>query len=180
MVYVFLANGFEEIEALTPVDVLRRGGVEVVTVGIGGKIITGSHKLSVAADIEDRELLDFDGTEAVVLPGGMPGTLNLEKSPLVQKAIAYCAENDRYIGAICAAPSVLGHAGLLKGKKAVCFPSFEGELTGAEIYDDYVCRDGKIITAKGMGVSLEFGLELLRAVRNESVSEKVRTSVQCR
>ena len=180
MVYVFLANGFEEIEALTPVDVLRRGGVEVVTVGIGAKIVMSSHNIAVAADIEDRELLDFDGTEAVVLPGGMPGTLNLEKSPLVKKAIAYCAENDKYIGAICAAPSVLGHAGLLKGKKAVCFPSFEGELTGAEIYDDYVCRDGKIITAKGMGVSLEFGLELLRAVRNESVSEKVRTSVQCR
>ena len=180
MVYVFLANGFEEIEALTPVDVLRRGGVEVVTVGIGAKIVMSSHNIAVAADIEDRELLDLDGTEAVVLPGGMPGTLNLEKSPLVQKAIAYCAENDKYIGAICAAPSVLGHAGLLKGKKAVCFPSFEGELTGAEIYDDYVCRDGKIITAKGMGVSLEFGLELLRAVRNESVSEKVRTSVQCR
>lgn len=180
MIYVFLANGFEEIEALTPIDVLRRGGVQVVTVGIGGKIITGSHKITVAADIEDKELAGFEGAEAVVLPGGMPGTLNLEKSPLVQQAVAYCAENDKFIGAICAAPSILGHAGLLKGKKAVCYPSFEGELEGAVIPDDFVCRDGKIITAKGMGVSLEFGLELLKAVRDEAASEKVRTSVQCR
>ncbi len=180
MVYVFLANGFEEIEALTPVDVLRRGGVDVVTVGVGGKAVMGSHKIAVAADIEDKELVSFEGVEAVVLPGGMPGTLNLEKSSAVQDAIAYCAKNDKFIGAICAAPMVLGHAGLLRGKKAICYPSFEGELTGAEIYDDFVCRDGKIITAQGMGVSLEFGLELLKAVRDEAVSEKVRNSLQCR
>lgn len=180
MVYVFLANGFEEIEALTPVDVLRRGGVDVVTVGVGGKAIMGSHKIAVAADIEDKELTDFEGVEAVVLPGGMPGTLNLEKCSTVQAAVAYCKENDRFIGAICAAPMILGHAGVLKGKKAICYPSFEGELVGAELSDDFVCRDGKVITAKGMGVSLEFGLELLKAVRNDAVSEKVRNSLQCR
>ncbi len=180
MVYVFLANGFEEIEALTPVDVLRRGGVEVVTVGIGTKTVVGSHNIIVQADITDSELTNFSGAEAVVLPGGMPGTLNLDASGTVQKAIRYCDEKGIVIGAICAAPSVLGRAGMLRNKKAVCFPSFESELKGYIPTDDYVCRDGHIITARGMGVSLEFGLMLLSAVRNTAVSDKVKTSVQCR
>ncbi len=180
MVYVFLANGFEEIEALTPVDVLRRGGVEVVTVGVGSKTIIGSHNIAVEADIIDSQLTDLDGTEAIVLPGGMPGTLNLEACQTVQEAIRYCDEKGIMIGAICAAPSILGHAGLLMNRHAVCFPSFERELTGYLPTDEYVCRDGHIITAKGMGVSLDFGLALLAAVRNSSVSDKVRTSVQCR
>ena len=180
MIYVFLANGMEEIEALTPVDVLRRGGAEVVTVGIGGKTVTSSHHITVNADIAEDELTDFSGTEAIVLPGGMPGTLNLEASETVQKAIAYCAGKGLIIGAICAAPSILGHAGLLQNKKAVCFPSFEGELKGAVLSEEYVCRDGNIITAKGMGVSLDFGLELLAAVKDREVSQKVRNAVQCR
>ena len=180
MVYIFLANGMEEIEALTPVDVLRRGGVEVTTVGIGGKNIVSSHKIPVTADIADSELTDFSRTEAIVLPGGMPGTLNLEANATVQKMIAYCAENGLVIGAICAAPSILGHAGLLQNKKAVCFPSFETELKGYIPTDEFVCRDENIITAKGMGVSLDFGLELLAAVRDRAVSDKVRNAVQCR
>lgn len=180
MVYVFLANGFEEIEALTPVDVLRRGGVEVVTVGVGGKTIVGSHNIVVQADIIDSQLTDFNGVEAVVLPGGMPGTLNLEACKTVQQAIRYCDEKKIIIGAICAAPSILGHAGILMNKKAVCFPSFESELKGYLPTEEYVCRDGHIITAKGMGVSLDFGLTLLAAVRSSSISDKVRTAVQCR
>ena len=180
MVYVFLANGFEEIEALTPVDVLRRGGVEVVTVGVGGKTIVGSHNIVVQADIIDSQLTDFNGVEAVVLPGGMPGTLNLEACKTVQQAIRYCDEKKIIIGAICAAPSILGHAGILMNKKAVCFPSFESELKGYLPTEEYVCRDGHIITAKGMGVSLDFGLTLLAAVRSSDISDKVRTAVQCR
>lgn len=180
MVYVFLANGFEEIEALTPVDVLRRGGVEVVTVGVGSKTIVGSHNIIVEADIIDSQLTGFEGTEAVVLPGGMPGTLNLEACRIVQQAIRYCDEKGIIIGAICAAPSILGHAGILMNRKAVCFPSFESELKGYLPTDEYVCRDGHIITAKGMGVSLDFGLALLAAVRSSTISDKVRTAVQCR
>lgn len=180
MVYVFLANGFEEIEALTPVDVLRRGGVEVVTVGVGGKTIVGSHNIVVQADIIDSQLTDFNGVEAVVLPGGMPGTLNLEACKTVQQAIRYCDEKKIIIGAICAAPSILGHVGILMNKKAVCFPSFESELKGYLPTEEYVCRDGHIITAKGMGVSLDFGLTLLAAVRSSAISDKVRTAVQCR
>lgn len=180
MVYVFLANGFEEIEALTPVDVLRRGGAEVITVGVGGKTITGSHGIIVDADITDSDIRNFTGAEAVILPGGMPGTKNLEACSTVQNAVAYCTKEGALIGAICAAPSILGHAGVLKGKKAVCFPGFEGELEGYVPVDDMVCRDGNIITAKGMGVSLEFGLELLSALRGAQAAEKVRTSIQCR
>ena len=180
MVYVFLADGFEEIEALTPVDILRRGKVNVVTVGVGGRTVTSSHNITVTADIADSELSDFDGTEGVILPGGMPGTLNLEKCPTVVNAVRYCAEKGLLVSAICAAPSILGHSGLLKGKKAVCFPSFESELEGYIECDDYVCRDGNIITAKGMGVSVDFGLEILSYLKGKDVSGKIRGSIQCR
>lgn len=180
MVYLFLAEGFEEIEALTPVDILRRGKVDVVTVGVGGKTIKGSHGITVEADISDSELMNFEGTEAVILPGGMPGTLNLEKCSKVREAVIYCAENDLVLGAICAAPSVLGHLGVLKGKKAVCYPSFEKELIGAMPCDDFVCRDGSVITAKGMGVSVDFGLALLEALKGGQTAAHVKTSIQCR
>ena len=180
MVLVFLANGFEEIEALTPVDILRRGGVELMTVGVGGQTIRGSHGIYVAADTEDKALGDLTDVEAVILPGGMPGTLNLEKSNTVINAVKYCAENGLLLGAICAAPSILGHLGLLEGKKAVCYPSFEKELIGAVESDEYVCRDGQVITAKGMGVSVDFGLELLSALRGKETADKVKASIQCR
>ena len=180
MIYVFLADGFEEIEALTPVDILRRGGVNVVTVGVGGKTVTSSHKITVAADIADSELTELEGAEGVILPGGMPGTLNLEKCPTVINAVKYCAENGLLISAICAAPSILGHLGFLKGKKAVCFPSFESELEGYKACDEFVCRDGNIITAKGMGVSVDFGLEILSYLKGKDVSGKIRGSIQCR
>ena len=174
-----LADGFEEVEALAPVDMLRRAGVNVLTVGVTGEAVRGSHGIVVAADITAKEM-DMAGAEMIVLPGGMPGTLNLEANATVQKAIRYCAENGLLIGAICAAPSILGHAGLLENRHAVCFPSFELELKGSIATDDFVCRDGNIITAKGMGVSLEFALKLLEALKGPETAEKVRTSLQCR
>jgi len=180
MVYLFLADGFEEIEALTPVDVLRRGKIEVTTVGVGKTSVKGSHGITVQADISDDRLTGFDDAEAVVLPGGMPGTRNLAACDKVQEAIKYCAANDILLGAICAAPSVLGNAGVLEGKRAVCFPGFEGELKGAVQGEDGVCRDGNIITAKGMGVSLDFALELLAALRGRDEADRVRKSLQCR
>ena len=115
MVYVFLANGFEECEALAPVDILRRGGIKVSTVGVGGSEITGAHGIRVCCDTGENEIKESD-MQAVILPGGMPGTINLEKSAAVQNALDYAAERGLIIGAICAAPSVLGHKGLLKGK----------------------------------------------------------------
>lgn len=180
MIYVFLANGFEEIEALTPVDILRRGGVEVITVGIGGKEITGSHHITVTTDISDAELKLFDGIEGVVLPGGMPGTRNLEKSKTVINAVTYCFERNLVVGAICAAPSILGHMGILKGKKATAFPGFERDLFEAELDTEYVSRDGNIVTARGMGVSTEFALTLLAMLKDQETADKVKASIQCK
>lgn len=160
MIYVFLANGFEELEALAPVDILRRGGCEVKTVGVGGKTVCGAHKIPVVCDITEEEAAT-DGLEGIILPGGMPGALNLEKSECVCRFIDFAAENGLYIGAICAAPSILGHKGLLKGKKATCFPGFEKELDGAELSDAPVVTDGEITTACGAGAAFDFGFRLL-------------------
>lgn len=178
MVYLFLADGFEEIEALCPVDVMRRAGIEVTTVGIGKKEITGAHGIVVTADKCDCEVLpDADSIEAVILPGGMPGADNLDKSPTVDAFLKAAKEKDAYIAAICAAPFVLGKRGYLSGKKAVCYPGFEEFLEGAEVLTDGVLSDGKIITSRGMGMALPFALELVSALRSADVSEKIRKGI---
>lgn len=177
MIYVFLANGFEEIEALAPVDILRRAELEVKTVGVGGKTVTGSHGIPVTADIEEKDVTT-DDMEMMILPGGMPGTLNLEKSPIVTACAEYCARNGIYLSAICAAPSILGHLGILKGKEAICFPGFEGELKGAVLSEKPVCVDGTVITAKGMGVATQFGLTLAGLIAGKDAADKIRASIQ--
>ena len=177
MIYVFLANGFEEVEALAPVDILRRAELEVKTVGVGGKTVTGSHGITVTADIEEKDVTT-DDMEMMILPGGMPGTLNLERSPIVTVCAEYCVRNDVYLAAICAAPSILGHMGLLKDREAICFPGFEGELRGAKISNKPVCVDGKIITAKGMGVATEFGLTLAALMAGQHEADHIRASIQ--
>lgn len=179
MVYVFLADGFEEIEALAPIDILRRSGVEVLTVGVGGERITSSHKVGFVTDITDSEITLDGELEMIVLPGGMPGTINLEDNENVQRAIDFCVENERYIGAICAAPSILGRKDLLDGKEAICFPGFESELYGAKLSDKSVVRDGKIITAKGAGVAVKFGLALAALLTSQEQAEKLAASMQC-
>ena len=180
MVYVFLADGFEETEALAPVDILRRCEVEVKTVGVGGKEITGSHGITVIADMTESEITT-DDCEAVILPGGMPGTLNLEKSPIVKACVKYCADNDLPVCAICAAPSILGHMGVLKGRRATCFPGFESELDGAAIVqDELAVTDGKIITGKGAGAAIEFGLAVATLLAGSEISNKTRAALQCK
>ncbi len=176
MVYLFLANGFEEIEALCPLDLLRRAGVEVTTVGVGGEMIRGSHGITVQADMPDTMFADAD-PEMLILPGGMPGSKNLDASRAVDSALRVAARKDAYIAAICAAPFVLGKRGLLQGKEAICYPGFENELAGATISEKKVVRDGRIITAAGMGVALEFGLALVAALKGEEVAEAVRRAV---
>lgn len=176
MIYMFLATGFEEVEAICPLDLLRRAGVEVTTVGIGGELITGAHGITVQADISDAMFRDSK-PDMIILPGGMPGARNLDASPVVDAALKDAANNDAYLCAICAAPMVLGKRGLLKGKRAICYPSFEKFLDGAILSDRRVVRDGKVITAAGMGVATQFGLELVTALKGNVVSETIRSSI---
>ncbi len=178
MIYVFLAEGFEEIEALAPVDLLRRAGLSVKTVGVGAKTVVGSHGIPVTADLTESEILLDETAEAVILPGGMPGTRNLEANETVQRALEFAAENEKLICAICAAPSVLGHKGLLNGRNAICFPGFESDLYGAFLSEKAVCRDGNIITAKGMGVAVEFGLAVVEALTDAVTAQDIRESIQ--
>ena len=178
MVYCFLADGFEELEAIAPIDMLRRAGVEVITVGVTGKNVIGSHGITVVADITADEVVFSNSIDAVILPGGMPGTLNLENNETVQRMIDFAAENGKYLCAICAAPSVLGHKNLLTGKKATAFPGFEKDLYGAEIAEEYVCRDGKFITSRGAGVAVKFGLEIVCALTGEEKSREIEKTIQ--
>lgn len=179
MVAVFLATGFEEIEALAPVDILRRAGVEVCIVGVGEKTIIGAHGITVLCDFTDHEVL-FDKVEMMVLPGGMPGAANLEACPTVQKLLEHCSKHQKWIAAICAAPFVLGHKGLLKGKSATCYPGFEKELTDAVCTGLSVECDGNVITGKGPGAALEFAFALAGALKGDSVAQKLRGDMQCR
>ena len=176
MIYMFLAEGFEEVEALAPLDLLRRAGLSVKTVGVGTKTVTGAHGISVVADLADTEYAD-DAPEMIFLPGGMPGTLNLAASEVVQNAIATAVRTNAYLAAICAAPSILGDLGLLRGKEAICYPGFEDRLVGATLSKKRVVRDGKILTAAGMGVAVEFGLAIVEELLGKDKAETLRRGV---
>lgn len=177
MIYVFLADGFEETEAVAPIDMLRRAKLEVKTVGIGTAQPTSSHGISVAADITESDVVLDDKLEMIVLPGGMPGTLNLEASETVQKAISYCVKNDIPIGAICAAPSILGKLGLLSGRDAVCYPGYEKYLDGAKVLNTLCITDGRFTTACGAGAAVPFGLELVRVLCGAEKAEALRSAI---
>ena len=173
MIYVFLAEGFEEIEALAPLDLMRRAGLAVTTVGVGGLFVTGAHGITVKSDMEDRDYAD-NAPDMIFLPGGMPGTLNLGASPVVQAAIRSATQTGAYLAAICAAPSILGDLGLLQGKEATCYPGFEDRLTGATLSDRRVVRDGNVITAAGMGVAMEMGFCLIELLCGTAKAEELR------
>ena len=177
MIYVYLAEGFEETEAITPIDLLRRAGKNVVTVGVGDNIVKGSHGIPVITDTIVQEAPLSDELEMIVLPGGMPGTLNLEKNEYVRRAIEYCHENNRVIGAICAAPSILGHMNILQGRKAVCYTGFEKELYGAEIADGTVSVDGNIVTSRGAGTAMDFALALVEKAVSKEESQRQASAV---
>ena len=178
MVYCFLADGFEKVEAIAPIDMLRRAGVEVKTVGVTGDVIDGRHGIKVIPDVLIGDIILDDNLEAVILPGGLPGATNLEDSDAVQKAIDFAVDNDKYVCAICAAPQILGHKGLLEGKEAIAYPGFESELKGAVISDEYVVLDGKFITAKGAGVATEFGLKIVSVLKNKELADEIGKAIQ--
>ncbi len=178
MVYVFLADGFEEIEALTPVDILRRAGERVVTVGVTGKTVTGSHGIAVEADCLIGDIGEGDECEMIVLPGGMPGAANLDASPEVEKILLSAAERDAYIAAICASPMILGKRGLLSGRDATCYPGFEKYLEGAKYYEASVVVDGNFVTSDGMGSALDFALQLVALLKGDDASEALAEAVR--
>lgn len=176
MIYMFLANGFEEVEALCPLDLLRRAGLAVTTVGVGGDMILGSHGIAVQADIPDTLYRDSK-PEMIILPGGMPGTRHLDEAKSVDAALRAAEACGAYLAAICAAPMVLGKRGYLEGREATCFPGFEEHLLGATLSEKRVVRDGRIVTAAGMGVALEFGLALVALLKGEDAADALRRAV---
>lgn len=176
MIYMFLAEGFEEVEALAPLDLMRRAGLSVRTVGVGSKSVMGAHGISVLADLTDAEYAD-NAPELIFLPGGMPGTLNLAASEVVRSAIETAHKTNAYLAAICAAPSILGDMGLLRGKNAICYPGFEDRLVGATISKHRVVCDGKILTAAGMGVAVEFGLTIVAELLGKEKAIELRHTV---
>ena len=172
-VLVVLAEGFEEIEAVTPIDVLRRAGLEVTTAGVSQRDVTGAHGIQVKADLV---LGEFKGTpDAVVLPGGMPGAKNLSESPELARLLAKMNQEGKLIGAICAAPAlVLSKIGLLDGRKATCYPSFEKNFSSKTTFSEArVVRDGHVITSRGPGSALEFALELVKELVGPKEAEKL-------
>lgn len=173
MVYLLLADGFEETEALVPLDLLRRGGCEVKTVGITGKTVTGSHGIRVEADCLPEEAVE--AIDALIFPGGMPGAKNLDESAAAKALLTRALQEKSVIGAICAAPAVvLGQHGLLRGERAVCFPGFEPLMAGASLSEERVVTSGVYTTAVGMGAAYEFGLALLARLAGEKRAEEIR------
>lgn len=171
---IFMADSCEEIEGLTVVDIMRRAKQEIVMISITGKKeITGSHGIVFHADALAEDV-DFSKLDGIVLPGGMPGTLHLGDSAVVSKVIREFAAAGKLVGAICAAPSVLGAAGILVGKHATCHPGFEEKLTGAVTSEDVVVVDGNIITSRGMGTAIPFALAIVRYYTDDETVEQVK------
>lgn len=175
--FIFLATGFEEIEALGTADILRRGGVKATTVSItGDERVMGAHNIPVIADylFEDA---DFSTADALILPGGIPGSNHLNTCTRLKELVMEKYKENKILAAICAGPMVLGGLGLLKGRKATCFPYFEPTMIGAIPTDNGVEQDENIITSKGPGYVFEFGLTILRALRDEEIALEVAAAL---
>ncbi|MCR5850092.1 MAG: DJ-1/PfpI family protein [Bacteroidaceae bacterium] len=177
MIYVFLATGFEDIEALAPVDIMRRAGLDVQTVSITGeRVVESAHEVGIVADLLLPDV-DFSEAEMLVLPGGLPGSTNLDACQPLTQAIVRHFEAGGAIAAICAAPLVFGHLGLLQGRRATCYPGVEPELKGATYTAAIVEQDGNIITGKGPGAAFEFGYTIVEFFRGEGVSQALRNGM---
>lgn len=173
MIYLLLADGFEEIEALTVVDILRRAKIDVQMVSVSNSnLVVGAHNITVKADIT-MDMVQKGEMEMLILPGGMPGTDNLERSQEVINLITYANNNGKYIAAICAAPKILGKMNLLNGKSAVCFPGYECELIGATISEKGVVIDGNIITSKAAGTASDFAFTLVGILCNKQTAKDI-------
>lgn len=177
-VAIFLADGFEEIEALTVVDILRRAKHEIDTVSItSDEMVRGSHDIKVKADKVLADVLEDDSYDMLVLPGGMPGTKNLEACEQLMEKLDRYVKADKKIAAICAAPTVFGHKGYLTSKKACCYPNMEDQLEGAEVVYDSAVTDGNITTARGMGAAIDFSLAILDVLGDGTDSETIAKAI---
>lgn len=177
MVYILLADGFEEAEALVPADLLRRAGIQTALVSVKGESVTGGHQIRVKADLT-LDQVDLSKAEMLVLPGGMGGVRGLDRDPNVAAMVQVAEDRDIWVAAICAAPTLLAKWGLLKDKRAVCYPGMEGALTGAQAQQDQgVVVDGKVITGRAAGSAFDFGLALVEALAGPEKASEVRCDV---
>ncbi|MEE3392452.1 MAG: DJ-1 family glyoxalase III [Lachnospiraceae bacterium] len=178
--YIFLAQGHEEVEMLTEVDLLRRAGLDIQMISItGNRQVTGSHNITMLADklFDDLDDDDFDQTRAIILPGGMPGTLNLKAFEPLGRRLHEFNKVGKLIAAVCAAPTVLGHYGILKDKKATCYPGKEPELNCREYVKTPVCRDDNIITSRGLGTCIDFSLEIISALDSPEKADTIARKI---
>lgn len=177
MVYVLLAEGFEEVEALTPVDLLRRAGIDTRLVGVTGETVRGARGIQVVTDL-GMDDIDLAAADMIVLPGGMPGTTNLYADKRVTDAVRTMADAGKYVAAICAAPSIiLGGMGLLEGRRATCYPGMEDGMKGAEAVKTTCVTDGRFITACGVGGALDFACALITALAGREKADEIASSV---
>lgn len=180
MVYVLLGTGFEETEAITPIDLMRRAGIPVMTVGINGKTIYGGHNIGVEADITIGQM-DLTELEMLVLPGGLGGVASIKASTEAMDAIRFAFENGKWIAAICAAPTILASLGITDGRRATCYPGCEAEMGSAIMLSDAACTfDGRIITGTSAGCAVPFGLSLIAALKGQQASDAVARQIVIR
>ena len=180
MVYVLLGKGFEETEAIVPIDLMRRAGMPVLTVGIGSKTVFGGHGIGVEADITLEEM-DLTDLEMIMLPGGLGGVASIRGSKEAMAAVAFAAENGRYVAAICAGPTVLADLGISDGRKVTCYPGCEKDMGSAEYIPNAACvQDGNVITGTSAGCATAFGLQLIAALKGEAAAKTVAEQIVIR
>lgn len=180
MVYMLLGTGFEETEAIAPLDLLRRAGVEVLTVGVTGKTVYGSHNIGIEADIELHEM-DLTNLEMIILPGGLGGVASARASEGAMNALRFAWDNGKFVAAICAGPTVLADLGITDGKNATCFPGCEDGMGNAVLIPDVsAVRDGRLITGTSAGCAIPFGLELIKALKGENEAERIGKQIVIR
>lgn len=179
MVYMLLGTGFEETEAIAPLDLLRRAGIEVLTVGLNGKTVYGGHNIGIECDIT-IEQMDLTNLEMIVLPGGLGGVASIRACKQAMDAVQFAYENDKFTAAICAGPTVLADLGITNGKKAVCYPGCENAMGTAEILDTAAATDGKLITGTSAGCAIAFGLELIRALKGNDAAAATEKQIVIR
>jgi 4-methyl-5(b-hydroxyethyl)-thiazole monophosphate biosynthesis len=180
MVYMLLGTGFEETEAIAPLDLLRRAEVQVLTVGVNGKTVYGGHKIGVEADITLEEM-DLTQLEMIILPGGLGGVASVRASEKAMEALKFAWENDKFVAAICAGPTVLADLGITDGKNATCYPGCESGMGSANMIADAASvRDGRLITGTSAGCAVKFGLALVEALRGEAVAKTIAQQIVIR